>query len=111
METKFSKLQVDVLKAALQGDGKGVKSPVSAEFKAALSAELESIARAPTQKNNAESAALQRLSNGKNMPLVASGLISPKPSYSLDTLLPDIPPKSLMYMFRTEGPRKSIRFS
>ena len=48
METKFSKLQVDVLKAALQGDGKGVKSPVNAEFKAALSAELESIARAQT---------------------------------------------------------------
>ena len=94
METKFSKLQVDVLKAALQGDGKGVKSPVSAEFKTALSAELESIARAQTpNKDNAESAALQMLSNGKNMPLIANGLISPKPSYSLDTLLPDISTK------------------
>ena len=94
MESKFSKLQVDVPKAALQGDGKGAKSPVSAEFKAALSAELESIARAQNPvKDTAESAALQRLSNGKNMPLIASGLISPKSSYSLETVLPDISTK------------------
>ena len=94
MESKFSKLQVDVPKAALQGDGKGAKSPVSAEFKVALSAELESIARAQNPvKDTAESAALQRLSNGKNMPLIASGLISPKSSYSLETVLPDISTK------------------
>ncbi|PDH35929.1 MAG: hypothetical protein CNF01_07625 [Halieaceae bacterium MED-G27] len=94
MESKFSKLQVDVPKAALQGDGKGAKSPVSAEFKVALSAELESVARAQNPvKDTAESAALQRLSNGKNMPLIASGLISPKSSYSLETVLPDISTK------------------
>ena len=112
METKFSKLQVDVLKAALQGDGKGVKSPVSAEFKAALSAELESIARAQTPvKDNAESAALQRLSNGKNMPLIASGLISPKPSYSLDTLLPDISTKEFdVYVLGPKVPESRFVF-
>ena len=94
MESKFSKLQVDVPKATLQGDGKGAKSPVSAEFKAALSAELESIARAQNPvKDTAESAALQRLSNGKNMPPIASGFISPKSSYSLETVLPDISTK------------------
>ena len=91
MESKFSKLQVDVLKAALQGEGKAVKSPVNAEFKAALSVELESIARAQASvEDSGVSVGLERLSNGKNMPPIASGFISQKPSYSLDTVLPDI---------------------
>ena len=91
MESKFSKLQVDVLKAALQGEGKAVKSPVNAEFKAALSVELESIARAQASvEDSGVSVGLERLSNGKNMPPIASGFISQKPSYSLDTVLPDL---------------------
>ena len=106
MESKFSKLQVDVPKATLQGDGKGAKSPVSAEFKAALSAELESIARAQNPvKDTAESAALQRLSNGKNMPPIASGFVSPKSSYSLETVLPDISTKDFdVYVLGSQVP-------
>jgi hypothetical protein len=99
MESKFSKLQVDVLKAASQGESKGVKSPVSAEFKVALSAELESIARVQSPaEESAPSVGVERFSNGKNMPPIASGVISQNLLTVLIRCCQISPLKSLMCM-------------